>query len=148
MRKLLIIPVLFLTLMVENSAWGKWKKITEKENGTSYVEFKSIRQNGGYVYFWQMINYKKPSRLGDMSANIHNQGDCKSFRIKGLSWLFYKEPMGKGAPNNRLGWTWYKNPTNGKDSVLKDPSHEWVSPPPKSMDETVLKSVCAFVRNK
>ena len=95
----------------------------EDVNGTTfYVDFERIKKHDGYVYFWELQDFLKPNEFGILSGKTYNQGDCKKFRSKLLSWSFYKEPMGRG--NNT-------------------PDKEWRFP---SSYETVLKSVCAYAR--
>jgi len=92
---------------------------------TFYVDFGRIRKHDGYVYYWELDDYLKPTKTGKLSAKIYRQGDCKLFRYKSLSFSFHKEPMGGG--------------TGDVDNV---PDKDWKYPPPKSSIETILKSVC------
>ena len=95
---------------------------------TYYVDFERIRKHGGYVYFWELDDYLKPSEGGILSAKVYNQGDCKLFRYKVLSSSFHKEPMGGGTSSTNY------NPKNP----------QWDFPSPNSSVETVLKSVCEY----
>jgi len=56
----------------------------------------------------------------------YNQGDCKLFRFKILSFSFHKEPMGGGT-----------------GEVISPPKKEWKYPHPDSSGETILKRVCS-----
>ena len=97
MKKLLLIfTLLFSTLMFSTPSYGEWTKVSSTLNGahTFYVDFDRIRKHGGYVFWWGLSDYLKPSPTGRLSGKIYNQGDCKLFRDKGLSFSFYKEPMG------------------------------------------------------
>ena len=95
-----------------------------------YVDFERIRKHGGYVYWWELTDFLKPTKHGDLSAKTYIQGDCNLFRIKYLSASFHKEPMGRGTPSTT--------------SIPKNP--EWDYPPPNSSSETILKSVCAYAK--
>jgi hypothetical protein len=130
-RRLLIIPVLFLTLMVGNPAWGEWTKVSESVKGnTHYVDFERIRKQDGSVYFWEVLNFLKP--LGAfLSVKKYKQIDCKIFRFKELRWFFHRKPMGRGTGEN-----------------LASPPEKWDYPPPGSSNELVLKSVCDYVKNR
>ena len=99
--------------------------MSESSAGTLYVDFERIRKHDGFVYYWDLSDYLKPMD-GDLSVKVYNQGDCKSFRYKGLSYSFHKEPMGGG--------------TGRVDNV---PDKDWKYPSPESMIETLLKSVCS-----
>ena len=91
-----------------------------------YVDFERIRKHGGYVYWWYLADYLKLAH-GDLSVKVYNQGDCKLFRYKKLSYSFHKEPMGKGVA----------------DKSTHTPSKDWVYPPPNSVSELILNKVCS-----
>ena len=113
--------------MFASPAYAKWEKVAVSVSGdTYYVDFDRIRTNGGYVYFWDLSDYLKPTKWGDLSAKSYKQGDCEMFRYKNLSYSFYKTPMGEGV------------------IFLSDsnPNPEWVYPPPNSVAEIILKGVC------
>ena len=89
------------------------------------MDFERIRKHGGYVYYWILMNSLKPQH-GRLSYIQNTQGDCKLFRLKGLSYSFHKEPMGKGNPE-------VINPKNPKSEY----------PPPDSINEAILKTLCS-----
>jgi hypothetical protein len=91
-----------------------------------YVDFERIRKHGGYVYWWGLTDYLKPTKYGDLSYKTYRQGDCKLFRYKSLTGVSHKEPMGGGT---------------GDSYSPENP--EWVYPSPNSASETELKSVCS-----
>jgi hypothetical protein len=97
---------------------------------TSYVDFERIRKHDGYVYYWTLGVFLRPSQTGALSLKQYIQGDCKLFRFKGLSYSFHNKPMGEGTPSTTL------NPKNP----------QWHYPPPNSKIETVLNSVCAYAK--
>ena len=64
---------------------------------------------------------------------IYFQGDCKFFKYKPLSFNLYQEPGGQGemsAPE-----------TSTSQKFIK-----WVYPQPKSLNETIIKTVCDKVK--
>ena len=128
MKYITIFLALTFSVMFSSSSYAKWTEVSKNEDGdTYYVEFERIRKVDGYVYFWRLTDYLKPDKFGSvstLSAKVYNQGDCKLFRFKGLSYSFYKEPMGSGDP------------------LVAGPDKEWKYPPPNSVFETVLKEVC------
>ena len=91
-----------------------------------YVDLERIRKHDGYVYYWELGNYLKPSETGVLSVKVYKQAECKLFRVKHLSFSFHKEPMGNGTADT-------------SNSIDKD----WFYPPPESPAETVLKLVCS-----
>ena len=129
MKTLLTITALVFTVTFSSPSFAEWKEVTESVKGTTfYVDFERIRKHGGYVYFWDLRDYLKPDKWGDMSSKIYNQVDCKLFRYKFLSSSFYKEPMGNG-----LG--------DAQEIIAKHKG--WRYPPPSSAGETILKRVCS-----
>jgi hypothetical protein len=110
--------------MFSSSLYADWTEMSENTSGTAYVDFERTRKHDGYVYYWYLGDYAKPTELGHLSSKSYRQGDCKLFRFKGLSFSFHKEPMGGG---------------NGD---VEEPDTEWTYPSPNSSFETVLKKVC------
>ena len=105
--------------------------MSESVNGnTFYVDFERIRKHDGYVYWWGLSDYFKPTKYGRLSAKIYKQGDCKLFRVKGLSYSFHKEPMGGGTPS----------------TFSNKPEKNWNYPSPNSSSEEILKSVCKYAK--
>ena len=98
----------------------------ESSKLTSYVDFERIRKHDGYVYYWELIDWFKPTKGGDLSSIGYIQGDCKLFRYKYLSDSYYIQPMGRGT-----------------GEVDNNPDKEWRYPSPNSTDEVILKSVCS-----
>ena len=127
MKKLLLIfTLLFSTAMSSSPVRAEWTRVSKNMNGnTFYVDLERIRKHDGYVYFWDLVDYLKPTETGVWSVKVYTQGDCKLFRVKRLSFSFHKEPMGEGTGNSF------------------NPDQDWQYPPPNSSRETVLKLVCS-----
>jgi len=99
MKKLTLLTVFVLTVF-STPVFAEWTKVRKSVKGnTFYVDFERIRKHGGYVYWWQLDDYLKPTETRDLSAKTYKQGDCKLFRFKYLSDSYYKEPMGGGTPS-------------------------------------------------
>ena len=114
--------------MFASPAYADWKWVATNVGGTTaYVDFDRMRTNGGYVYFWQLVDFLKPDEFGYLSDKVYIQGDCEMFRYKYLSFSFYKQPMGEGSGNT--------------DST---PDTEWTYPSPNRVAETILKKVCDY----
>lgn len=127
MKKLLI---LLFSILLSFNSYGEWTEITESIDGSStfYVDEDTIKENGGYVYWWSLGNSKKLVS-GTLSAKFYNEGDCGINRYRKLSYVFYKQPMGRGEDVT-------DNPQNPK----------WVYPTPGSIEGGVLDFVCAYVK--
>ena len=94
------------------------------------MDYEGISKHGGYVYYWYLSDYLKPS-YGDLSDKTYAQGDCDTFRYKWLSLNWHKEPMGGGTAE-------VQNPRKKNSG--------WKYPSPNSSNETILKSVCAYAK--
>ena len=126
MKTLLTITTLVFTLMFSFTSFAGWTKVGENISGdTYYVDFERIRKVDGFVYWWDLLDMLKPDKFGDLSIKYYRQGDCKLFRVKPLSYVFHKQPMGRDTAE-----------TDNK------PDKEWRYPPPNSVDEIILKKVC------
>jgi hypothetical protein len=116
--------------MFSSSSYAEWTKVDENVFGsTYYVDFERIREVDRHAYFWRLSNYLTPLEGGYLSSKIYRQGDCKSFRFKNLSFSFHTEPMG-----------------GGDGDTDNESDKEWTYPNYESVDETILKSVCANTR--
>ncbi len=133
MRKLTLIltTLIFFSVMFSPStSFAGWTKVSESVSGsTFYVDFERIKKHDGYVYWWELSDWLKPTEYGTLSAKTYIQGDCKKFRYKWLSGSSHKEPMGGGT-----------------GEIDNTPDKEWTYPPPDSVSETVLKTVCQYAR--
>jgi hypothetical protein len=128
MKTLTLIFALTFSVMFSSTSFAGWTRVGESVDGnTFYVDFERIRKHGGYVYFWDLTDYLKPTKYGHLSGKGYLQSDCKLFRIKALSSSFHKEPMGGGT---------------GQVIEPKGKQANWIYPSPNSMTETILKSVC------
>jgi hypothetical protein len=134
MRKITLLLALVFTVTFSSPSFAEWKKVSDgtgasNDGDTFYVDFERIRKHGGYVYWWDLSDYLKPTETGTLSGKIYKQGDCKLFRFKNLNFSSYKEPMGGGTGN----------PDN-------TPDKEWTYPSPNSVNEIILESVCAYAK--
>ena len=126
MKKL---TILLFSIFISFNSYGEWTKVTETVLGdTFYIEKDRIKEHNGYVYYWRLIDYLKPDSFGDMSSKVYTQGDCGVNRIKYLSLIFYKQPMGKGEDEH--------NPLNT----------EWKYPLPDSAMESLLDYACSYIK--
>jgi hypothetical protein len=121
---ILIFTLLFSTVFFISPSNAEWTKVDEGGENTFYVDFEIIRKHDGFVYWWELGDYLKP-QMGYLSAKSYNQGDCKLFRLKVLSYSWHKEPMGGGT------------------GITVNIPDNWRYPNPKSIDDYKLKSVCS-----
>ena len=125
MKKLLI---LLFSILISFNSYGGWVYYDDDIEGDSfYLDQDSIKQHNEYVYFWYLKNYLKPGQFGDMSVKVYLQGECRLNRYKPLSYIFYKQPMGKGK------------------SETYNPPPEWDYPAPGSLLEVTTNYVCNYL---
>jgi len=131
MKKLiLILRTLIFCAIFSSTALADWDWLSENMNGDTYsVDFNKIKKQNGYVYFWRLDDYVKPTETGDWSAKIYIQGDCALFRHKLLSGSFHKEPMGLGIGD-----------------TVSPKNSEWIHPSHNSANDTILKDVCEYAK--
>ena len=125
MKKLLVL----LLISINFSAIAEWKYISENVNGADYyVDFEKISKQGENIYFWYLTDYSKRDKFGDFSNIGKSRGNCTRMGHQWMQVYYYSAPMGKGK-------------INASDAELS----AWKYPPPNSIMETVLKSVCDYV---
>jgi hypothetical protein len=123
MKKLILI----FALLFSTPSYAEWTLVGKSNNGdTNYIDLGRIRKNDGYIYFWVLADYLKPND-GYISTKMYLQGDCKLFRLKYLTFIFHKEPMGKGDFNR-----------------YNEPDKEWTYPNPNGLSEITLKAACSL----
>ena len=129
MHKLVLtITFVFSSMIFSSANSTEWTKLSQKIEGTYYVDIAGIRKLGGYVYFWEVIDFSEPTKYGMMSGKIDIQGDCNLFQYKRLGVSLHKEPMGEGI---------------GKIFPVPD---EWKYPTRGSAIEDILKRICIIVQ--
>ena len=129
MKSLLAISTLVFTMMFSSTSFAEWTKVTQSVDGdTIYVDFERIRKVDGFVYYWDLVDNSKPTKNGILSSKAYNQGDCKLFRFQNLSLSFHNKPMGRGTGD-------VQKPVKAQQ--------DWKYPPPNSVGENILKSICS-----
>jgi hypothetical protein len=124
MKKL---TILLFSILISFSSYGEWTKIGESTNGnTHYMDKDTIKEHGGYIYWWEMESFSKlyPGFLY-LSTTSYKQGECGIHRFKVLTMNKYKKPMTKG----------------GQFSPMDSPS-KWRYPAPNTFDSLMLATAC------
>jgi len=89
--------LLFLfSILISFNSYGEWIEVTTATEigNIYYIDKETIKSNNGYVYWYQLNNFKKRDKFGDMSAVIYVEGDCEINRSRMLSGIFFNQPMG------------------------------------------------------
>ncbi|MAI30003.1 MAG: hypothetical protein CMP38_07330 [Rickettsiales bacterium] len=89
-----------LILFSINAFAINWKKVAENKVGNYYVDFDSINNHDGLVYYSDLVNFIEPFK-GDFSAISKYKVDCVKEKQTWLAVTTYSEPMGKGIINSK-----------------------------------------------
>ena len=125
MKKLLI---LLFSMLISVNSYGEWTFFFENSSSTYYIEKDTIKKHNGYIYWWELGDRSKPTESGVMSTKAYKQGDCGVNRYKGLSYIFYQQPMGRGTQEVENG------------------PYDWIYPDPDSGGAIFLNFVCDYVK--
>ena len=125
-RMLLVVAVLGSQIFHSASGSDGWFAYAESDTSTFYLNSNSIKESGGFVYYWRMSDKLVPDEYGTLSSQVYSQGDCSRMSVKTLSYIFFKGSKGTG-------------PSDTQQSVNKD----WKYPPPGSAALAALQWVCA-----
>ena len=115
-------------IFAQNAAAENWVIYAEGDSSVHYIETETIKERGGFVYFWTMGDLVEPTPSGDLSIKSYEKVDCDLERRQRLSYVFYKESMGRGTPDY-------------EDSLNK----EWAYMIPGSIEATGSRFACSFI---
>ena len=96
--KILIVSILLYIFSVANCfADYNWKKIGSNIDGdVSYVDLSSIKKVGNNIFYFNLMDYIKPTNQGDLSAKNYFEVNCLDLSYRYIKDFYYKEPMGNG----------------------------------------------------
>jgi hypothetical protein len=52
---------LLFSILISFNSYGQWTKITESDGDSIYIDFDTIKEQDGYVYWWVLTDYLKPT---------------------------------------------------------------------------------------
>jgi len=115
------------TVALASPVFAEWTAVSESVSGsTYYIDYDTVKENNGYVYYWELQDRLKPTETGILSVKFLMEVDCDIPRkIRPLSFVFYNQPMGGG---------------NG--DAQKSLIDEWKYASPNSVFETLTNAVC------
>ena len=95
----MIAAALASTVAFASPVFAEWTKVAG--GGTTYyIDFDTVKENNGYVYYWDLADYLKPNSLGVLSGKVLKEVDCDIPRkVRGLSYAYYAQPMASGSPS-------------------------------------------------
>ena len=120
------------SILVSFSSHGEWTEVYSEDNTDYYIDFDTIKQHNGMVYFWRLDDYFVPKQ-GSLSSEIYSKGSCSYNKAGILSVIDYKKSMGEGdgdswnpefawhylTPKDRLLSAVCKNIDDSFDRVMK-----------------------------
>ena len=59
-----------------------------------FFDFERFRNVGRYIYWWALVDYLKPRKLGAGPVQLYNQGQCARFSQKYIVLTSFKNLMG------------------------------------------------------
>tara|TARA_B110000967_G_scaffold189561_1_gene213384 strand:+ start:327 stop:710 length:384 start_codon:yes stop_codon:yes gene_type:complete len=122
MKKLL---VLLFSILISFNSYGEWTLVTTGINVKNkyYIDFDGVDKNNGYTYYWNLVDFEKLSKWGELSAKVLYEVDCNApLKEKRISSIYYKLPMGKGAisdTSNSPGDWEYASPDSVREQTIK-----------------------------
>jgi len=129
MKKLLI---LIFSILISFNSYGDWKFVTSSDNGSKFfIDTDTIKVHNENVFFWRLGDDIKPDFSGNLSYAMYLEGDCRIFRERTLSFVFYAGSMGKG---------------DGEQSSPIGKNGDWRYPAPNNTNLITLKFVCDYVQ--
>ena len=126
-KQIFISLLLFSAATYSSSSLAGWENVGENISGDNYyIDFKKIKKNNGYVYYWVLRDYLKPDKWNDMSSKTLYEADCNTpIKDRKIYSTYHVQPMG-----------------NGKPSTISPDKSDWYYPSPDSMAEFMLETVC------
>ena len=123
----IIAAALASTVALASPVFAGWTKVTEAGGNTLYIDYGTVKENDGYVYYWEITDMLKPFESGVLSIKMLKEVDCDIPRkFQPLSLVFYKQPMAGGN-----GYSY-------------NPPNEWTYPTPNTVGETLTNEACDY----
>ena len=94
-KKITLLLVIIFTFLFSNTIWGDWSYVDMTIDGSKYYYDKDgLRIGEKYIYFWELIDYKKPDKDGNYSKTTFTELDCSTLRYKMLKSQYHNKQMG------------------------------------------------------
>jgi len=121
----IIAAALASTVAFASPVFAGWTEASKSVDGdTWYIDYGTVKENNGYVYYWDLDDLLKPDSEGDLSYKALNEVDCGTPRkFRYLSVSYYTQPMASGSvsssSNNASGW-YYLKPNNVSGIMINE----------------------------
>ncbi len=120
--------LIMLLAAVSARAAAEWLEIGSTERTTIYVDDASEKKAGSNVTLWRLANFKAIQEVHGrrfMSSKAQSEYDCKTQRVRILSFAWYAENMG-----------------NGQMVYSDSEAGDWEPVAPDSADHLLWQTVC------
>ena len=110
MKKLLII----ISVLISFNSYADWTKVLPGNNASLYIDFDTLIEKDGYIYWWYLDSW------GKGSEKTYAQGDCKLKGFRVVKRIRYSFPMAEGDGLERdINGSWeYYQPNTGFEVLL------------------------------
>ena len=94
MKKLFLITIILL--LQSFPSFGEWKKVGSDNSGEFFINSDTIMKNDDLIYFDFLQNFLEPNIKSSLSLIGRDVMNCKTKKYRGLRFVYYFDPMGKG----------------------------------------------------
>ena len=111
MKKILL---LLFSLILSINSYGEWTNVLPGNNASLYIDFKTLKERDGYIYWWYMDSWREGSQQS------YAQGDCNLKGFKVNKRVNFSLPMGEGEGIEKditSSWEYYQ-PNSGYEILL------------------------------
>lgn len=122
MRKVLLAVLALAPLPV----WGEWVKVSETQDGTAcYVDPATIKGTGDFRRVWELLDYRAPSKSGNLSLSLFVEYNCNEHQIRALQGTGFSDHMSQGKVLN-----------------ISEGVSAWERIAPGTVNDFIMKYVC------
>ena len=111
MKKILL---LLFSLILSFNSYGEWTNVLPGNNASLYIDFNTLKERDGYIYWWYMDSWSEGSE------KTYAQGDCNLKGFKVNKRVKFSLPMGEGEGIEKdiaSSWEYYQ-PNSGYEILL------------------------------
>ncbi len=114
-----------MCMLASTPARAEWKLIEFTDEAAFYVE--DYFERGPKTLIWELVDYKKPNKFGNLSAKILWEVDCAHSQMRSLMFSSHPFRMGIGEP-----------------LTMDKSTGEWEVPVEDSAQEEIFILACGF----
>jgi hypothetical protein len=110
MKRCLVI----MLISISTHAAADWVQTAQTQTNTFYFDPKTIKNVGGLIRVWKLIDNVSPNRIGSLSSRMLVEVDCNGDQERTIEYTYHTGHMGSGEVNysNFTVSTWFHAPPN------------------------------------